>query len=127
MAKCRRLFFPLGVETGRQRLKKEGSVLLSGFDHPRSHQLVAVVPCRELPRGDTPLGGVEEQIDAASAHEEPRLLQRLAVADADPEPAAFARRHRPGGIDPVHIAGSDVQRGAPQTGCLLYTSDAADE
>ena len=75
----------------------------SAFDHARSDQLVAVVPRRELSGGDAPLGPVENEVSPFVADEQPRALQGLTVADADGEPGAL-----PGG-------------------CLLYTSDAADD
>ena len=75
-------------------------------DHPRTDQLVAVVPCGELPRCDAPLGGVEEDVASLVADEERGLLQGLAVADADAEAGAMACRHRARGVDPVYLAGS---------------------
>ena len=60
-------------------------------DYPGADQLVAVVPCGELPRCDAPLGGVEEDVASLVADEERGLLQGLAVADADAEAGAAAR------------------------------------
>ena len=52
-------------------------------DYARTDQFVAVVPCGVLSGRDAPLGLVEEDVGALVAHEERRVLKRLAVADAD--------------------------------------------
>ena len=95
-------------------------------DYARTDQFVAVVPCGKLSGRDAPLGLVEEDVGALVAHEERRVLKRLAVADADAEAGALSGRKGACGIDPVDFAGSDVQRRTPQTGMGVALADVDD-
>ena len=95
-------------------------------DDSRADQLVAVVPRGELSRGDSPLGRVENKVGPFVADEQPGPLQRLAVTDADAEAGALPGREGAGGIDPMYLAGGDVQRRAPQPGMGVALADVND-
>ena len=98
LLKANRLFLKYGLLAFQVKIRAGAGLFR---DHPRTDQLVAVVPCGELPWCDAPLGGVEEDVGSLVADEERGLLQRLAVADADAEAGALACRHRARGVDPV--------------------------
>ena len=87
LLKATRLFLKYGLLAFQVKIRAGAGLFR---DHPRTDQLVAVVPCGELPRCDAPLGGVEEDVASLVADEERGLLQGLAVADADAEAGALS-------------------------------------